>query len=271
MNRKTVFILGAGSGIGIDLAMRYHMNGFEVIGTYRNKASVSAISDEPGIHLLKCDIRHKGSIERVIEEYDKMKMPWNIFISSVGSMEPINNFFTGNFDLWEESVICNSLTQLRFLHGIFQYRNKENISNAVFFAGGGTNSTFTNYSAYCVSKILLIKMCELLDDENKDLNVFIVGPGWVRTKIHEQTINNPDGAGYNYGRTVEFLESGNPGTPMEDIYDCISWCIDQGKETVSGRNFSVVHDVWKRGGAELAEQLRNDPDKFKLRRFKNIE
>ena len=30
-----------------------------------------------------------------------------------------------------------------------------------YSAGGGTNNPFTNYSAYCVSKIALIKMCEL--------------------------------------------------------------------------------------------------------------
>ena len=50
-------------------------------------------------------------------------------------------------------------------------------------AGGGTNNPFTNYSAYCVSKIALIKMCELIDDEYKNLNVFIIGPGLLKPKL----------------------------------------------------------------------------------------
>ncbi len=53
-------------------------------------------------------------------------------------------------------------------------------------AGGGTNNPFTNYSAYCVAKIALIKMTELLDDEEKKLNIFIIGPGFVRTRIHRK-------------------------------------------------------------------------------------
>ena len=31
-------------------------------------------------------------------------------------------------------------------------------------------------------------MCELIDDENKNLNCFIVGPGFTKTKTHFETI-----------------------------------------------------------------------------------
>jgi len=111
-------------------------------------------------------------------------------------------------------------------------------------------------------------MCELLDDENENLNAFILGPGWVRTKIHEQTLQSGL-AGVNYKRTREFLESDIPGTDYRDIFGCINWCIDNGRQVAGGRNFSVVHDLWKKKGKFLAQQLRADPDKFKLRRFKN--
>jgi NAD(P)-dependent dehydrogenase (short-subunit alcohol dehydrogenase family) len=184
-------------------------------------------------------------------------------------MNPIGKFFKCNFDKWEHSVVINSISQLRFLHKIYPLRRKNCICNVVFFAGSGTNNPFTNYSAYCSSKIMLIKMCELLDDENKDLNVFIVGPGWVRTKIHDQTIKSRYGAGGSYKRTLDFLNSGNSGTAYRDIYDCINWCISQGAPVAGGRNFSVVHDLWKNAGGSLARQLRADQNKFKLRRFKN--
>ena len=56
---------------------------------------------------------------------------------------------------------------------------------------------------------------------------------------------------------------------MDDIYDCIKWCIVQGKHVAGGRNLSVVHDPWKKDGMELAKQLYQDTDKYKLRRFRN--
>ena len=141
------------------------------------------------------------------------------------------------------------------------------MNDVAFFAGGGTNNPFRNYSAYCLSKILLIKMCELLDDEAGDLKTYILGPGYVRTKIHDETLRAAGQAGDNMEKTRRFLES--DGTPMDDIFDCLEWCVAQDRSVVGGRNFSVVHDPWRNGGAALAESLANDPDKFKLRRRGN--
>jgi short-subunit dehydrogenase len=266
---QNVLILGIGSDIGLALAERYANEGYAVTGTYRHVGSVKSLLANRAIRLIRCDIESKSSVRECVDKYKKSSKPWDVFISCVGSMEPIGKFFKCDFDRWEQAVLVNSLSQLRFLHEMYPLRRKGKTCHIVFFAGGGTNNPFTNYSAYCAAKIMLIKMCELLDDENKDLNVFIIGPGWVRTKIHDQTLNSRSGAGRNYERTLEFLRSKNYGTDYKDIYDCINWCIAHGIAVSGGRNFSVVHDQWRNGGRALARQLRTAHDKFKLRRFKN--
>jgi NAD(P)-dependent dehydrogenase (short-subunit alcohol dehydrogenase family) len=268
-SQKTVFILGISSDIGKALAQRFVRDNCAVIGTYRNPGGIQDLSSQPATSLLRCNIEQADSVTEAINEYRSLSRPWDIFISCAGTMEPIGGFFEGDFDTWEQSVLLNSTAQLRVLHALYPYRRPGQISHVAYFAGGGTNNPFTNYSAYCVSKIMLIKMCELLDDETKDLNVFIVGTGWVRTKMHTQTLNNQGTAGNNYQRTVEFIRSDNPGTSFDDIYNCINWCVTQGRAITGGRNFSVVHDPWRQGGENLARLLRDDVNKFKLRRFKN--
>jgi NADP-dependent 3-hydroxy acid dehydrogenase YdfG len=266
---QKVFILGASSDIGKALVMRYLDAGFQVAGTYRNFAAVDDLKTQHNLRLYHCDLNDAASIADTVRAFIKQVGEWDIFISSVGTEEPIGRFFDCDFGEWEASVLINSTTQLRVLHQLYPFRCKGETCNAVFFAGGGTNTPFPNYSAYCVSKILLIKMCEVLDAENKDLNVFILGPGFVRTKIHQQTLDHPREAGQNYERTVQFLRPDNPGTSFDDIYECITWAIQGGREIAGGRNFSVVHDPWRRGGIRLIDQLREDSDKFKLRRFRN--
>ncbi|MDD5108732.1 MAG: SDR family NAD(P)-dependent oxidoreductase [Candidatus Omnitrophica bacterium] len=266
--KKNVFILGIGSDIGAQLALRYLNQGYAVMGTYRHRGSVRSLAQK-GICLFQCDVAKKPEIKECINKIKKTAKPWDIFISCVGTMEPIGKFFDVNFNEWENSIIVNSTSQLRFLHELYPYRRKNTLNHVVFFAGGGTNNPFTNYSAYCVSKIMLIKMCELLDDENNDLHTFIVGPGVVKTKIHAETLRNRLAAGSNYSRTKQFLKSNILGTDYKDIFDCINWCIDQGREVSGGRNFSVVHDAWKKRGESFVRQLRADSNKFKLRRFKN--
>lgn len=267
MAKGCVFILSISSDIGHALALAYLSDGYEIVGTYRNRELVADLAQEPRVRLFHCDIASKESIERTIIAYRAVSKPWDIFISCVGDMEPIGSFFSQDFDTWEQSVIVNSTAQLRVLHSLYPFRQGQT-SHAVFFAGGGTNSTFTNYSAYAASKLFLIKMCELLDDECPDLNTFIVGPGFRKTKIHGQTFRNPIGAGKILQRTNDLFRSSQNDNSYKDIYYFINWCIGQGKNFVSGRNFSVLDDCRNNTNRhKLAEQLQKDKEKFKLRRF----
>lgn len=269
MPAKTVFILSASSDIGRELAERYSRDGFSVVGTYRDPGGAGRLAGRPDVALLACDVVSRESVRAMVDAYAAMNRPWDVLISSVGQLEPIGPFFSLDFDRWEESIRINFTAQLRVLHALYPYRRQGRIGHVAFFAGGGTNNPFPNFSAYCVSKIGLIKMCELLDDEAQDLNVFIVGPGFLPTKIHQQTLRNPAGAGRNYDKMRAFFEAEQPHASYEDIYQCINWCIGRGRLVAGGRNFSAVHDPWREGGGELATELEADPNKFKLRRFRN--
>jgi len=139
----------------------------------------------------------------------------------------------------------------------------------VFLVGGGVNGPFQNYSAYCVGKLALIKMCELLDDEYPEVHAIAIGTGWVNTKIHRETLQAGARAGDNLRRTLEFVDKASGGTPVRDIYDCIDWCFDAERAATGGRNFSVVHDGWREGGDELLRRLGRSSGTFKLRREGN--
>jgi NAD(P)-dependent dehydrogenase (short-subunit alcohol dehydrogenase family) len=138
------------------------------------------------------------------------------------------------------------------------------IPTVVFFAGGGMNNAVRNFSAYTVSKVMLAKTCELIAHEFPDLRIVIVGPGWVRTKIHDRILEHVAADDPRAAQTRDFL-SETSGTDPDAIYDMIAWLARQDPALVSGRNFSVVHDAWQQG-ATLLDQLAADPDALKLRR-----
>lgn len=265
---KSLFILGASSDIGWGLAQRYKRDGWDVFGTYRQLKNIAEFETCDGVELVSCDVDDPASIADAISAYRKLGRSWDLFIASVGTMEPIGPFFELNFDDWQQSITINALSTLRVLHGLYPLRRTQSPAHVAFFAGGGTNGPVTNFSAYCASKITLIKMCELLDDEAKDLNIFIVGPGFVQTKIHDEALRAKGGAGPGYQKTIELLKT--PGTSLDDIFANINWCIAQGREVAGGRNFATVHDPWRKGGEKLAAQLKTDSDLFKLRRTQKL-
>ena len=101
-----------------------------------------------------------------------------------------------------------------------------------------------------------------------EIKYSIVGPGWVDTKIHEQTIKSQNNSGSNLERTKLFLKNRENGTSFNDIYECINWIDSKSKSIVGGRNFSVVWDSWgnRVGANELENDLMNNIDLYKFRR-----
>lgn len=266
-DKRVIALVSMTSDIGTAITERYTKRGDTVIGTYRSDKILDKLTKLENCHPVYCDLSDKESIHKFAEAFKKTGLEWDTFISCPSNPLPLTSFFDGNFDEWSKSVHVNSIEQLRVLHELYPFRNKQKISNVVYFAGGGgSNAAVVNFSAYNAAKILLAKMCEFLDAENRDLNVFIVGPGWTRTKTHNLILENVDPSDERYRITKEFLAT-KEGTSMDDIFDCIEWLCKEGREVAGGRNFSVVYDKWKEGD-ELVRELKKDKNMFKLRRHR---
>ena len=108
-------------------------------------------------------------------------------------------------------------------------------------------------------------MCEFLDAEIPDTRFVILGPGCVKTKIHEPTLKLAlEG---QYKKTAERLENENACVPMEKVIQSCTWLVTTPCKAVRGRNFSTASDLW--GSENLEKELELDPDMYKLRRHKN--
>lgn len=263
---RSVFVLGLGSDIGAELGKRFQKDGWAVYGTYRRGPVPAEL--EP-TRAFPCDVTEPASVARMAEACRAAGLRWDVFIGAVGIEEPIGPFFGCDFDAWETSVRINALGLLRALHALHPLRAPGRECACVLFAGAGTNDAPVSYSAYCASKIFLIKMCELLAAENPDLNPVIVGPGIVRTKIHDQTIRAGTRAGANYDKVVRFLGGEDAGVSHDDVYACVTWCVRAGRLVTGGRNVSLVHDAWRDGGDALQAALVADPHMYRLRRSGN--
>jgi len=233
---KNVIIIGASSDIGTALSQGWQERGWNVYGTYRTK---------PREGLVHCDLADGASVQSVWVDFYYTR--WDTLVMCPGALEPIAPFSECRFAEWQESVTVNFMNQMRIVHLLLPNRRKD--ATVLFFAGSGTNSAPLNYSAYTVSKIALIKMTELLAVEIPDTKFVVLGPGWVKTKIHRET--PPEDVVW---------------TPMERVVDFCDWAIEAPREIVSGRNFSI-QDKW--GSQSLEEELAMDNDMYKLRRCRN--
>lgn len=267
-NSIKAIIISASSDFGEAMTHRWLNSGWEIFGTYRTKSVKVNDLSKLGANLVFCDLSVPASIRAACSELRKACPKWDVLVLCPGTQEPIGPFIGDDFNKWEKSITINLINQLRIVHELLPLRNKGSRFGpcVMFFAGGGTNSAPTNYSAYILSKIGLIKMTELLDAEIRDSRFVIVGPGWVKTKIHKETLRAGIKAGNNYQLTKEKM-AGDSCTPMEKVMDCCDWVIKSPRRVVGGRNFSVVSDLW--GTKKIEKILKNNPDMYKLRRSGN--
>ena len=264
--RKAKLILSISSDIGFHLAKDWLKKGYNVIGTYRQFSQNCRKLESLGATILKCDLTNDASVEcaanKILTHSD-----WIHLVLAAGTQEPIGKFSEINFLNWKESFNINFLNQLYFLQLLIknlrfsEFKNKR----VIMFAGSGTNSAPLNYSAYTISKIALIKMCELLQAEIPQVSFTILGPGWVKTKIHNETIRSSYLAGNNL-KIAKTKIKNNDFYPMEKVIQCCNWILSAKKEVVNGRNFSAVFDPWEE---KKIDQISKDNNNFKLRRFSN--
>jgi len=263
-------IVSASSDIATGMLRHYLEQDIEVLATYRRMSEpLSQLRGCKLLTLVKMDLSADLENNKLLDEFVSDSHGWDAVIFATGTQDPVGLFSETDFNDWMNSVSVNSLAQLQLLYRLLPARRIASgaaLPHVLFFAGAGSNGAPPRYSAYIISKIILTKMVELLDVENPDVKFSIIGPGWVKTKIHQSTIDAKDRAGINYEKTLQMLRA-DELTPIGKIIEVFDWCISQPRDVVSGRNFSVVFDqVHDR---RLVEALRRDVNMYKLRRFGN--
>jgi uncharacterized oxidoreductase len=120
---NTVFIPGATSGIGLDLALALHAKGDEVIvGGRRTDLLAQIMAEHPGIHAVQIDTTSPDSIQRaagqVIAEHPEL----NVLVTMAGIMR-IEDWTKpeGFLATAEETVTTNLLGPIRLIAAFIEH------------------------------------------------------------------------------------------------------------------------------------------------------
>lgn len=180
---------------------------------------------------------------------------WDLAICALGRVAPVGPWFASTATERIDNVDSNLLDPIDLLARIWPQRNPN--AYVCMMAGSNPQTIMDGYLPYNMSKMALLKAVEQIDHESPDATVFALGPGVTDTKIHEATKE----AKWPNPRLERALKDGS-WTPMKKIYECLTWCLNQPKEVVGGRNICVSDQT----GPGLAVRLKNNPALFKLRR-----
>lgn len=253
------------SDLACNVASYLQDKNWQIEGTYRNLSPQVEELSSKGAKLYKLDFNNDSEIDQLFED-ESIAKDWKFSMISPSIIGKLGRFGKVNWNEWNNTFQLNSLSQFNLIHKIL-HRKIENEKSILWLWGGpGTNNAPKDHSALILAKITQIKFVEILNEEYEDVIPIAVGPGWVKTKTHDEVLKMGKKAGYKYQEVVDRINSGN-FTSMQTILDFLDWILSQEKNVIGGRNFSIRSDIW--GNFELEEFLKDNKDAFKLRRFFN--
>jgi len=138
--------------------------------------------------------------------------------------------------------------------------------SVVLFSGGGGTGPFPRYTAYACGKVGVVRLTETLAQEVADAGIRVncVAPGFVVTRMHEQTLAAGEAAGHDYlERTRREIDGG--GVPPELAARAVAFLVSPEAAGITGRLLAAPWDDWTRW-PEHAAQIQGS-DLFTLRRI----
>ncbi len=189
MKKKTIFITGAGSGLGMDAALALAKRGHKVYATvqYENQAdNLNNISKEQNLNLesFKLDIRLEEDRKK-IEYYNFDVFISNAAIGDSGSVSEIQVDRIEN--VFETNVFSNiKITQLAIKNFI---KNKK--GRVIFVSSLVGRVSMPFLAPYCASKFSLEALAYSLKKEMKQLDginidIAIIEPGAYATGFNKE-------------------------------------------------------------------------------------
>lgn len=263
LKNKKIIIISISSDFGHSISS-YYLKFNKIIGTYRKtNNNLKSISKNNNLNLKKVNLTNSSSIINFCNYILKFHNDWSHIIFCNGDLNPIEKFTKVKFEKWNNSIQINFLSILNILNLLLKNNKKKR--KILFFAGGGTNNATKYYSSYTLSKILLIKFTELLDYEEKKIDVSILGPGWIKTKIHQPTLRSKIKNFKNKKLTKKIFKEDNKND-LNKLNLCVDWMFRYSSK-ISGRNISLKFDKW--GFQGLLKRFNKNKNLYKLRRYGN--
>jgi short-subunit dehydrogenase len=187
---KTVWITGAGKGIGRALALKMASEGWTVAASARTVVDLESLISESGcdrVHAFPLDITDSKANRVVLGEIEEKLGPVDLAVLNAGTHRPMS---ATDFDVETvrglvETNLMGTVNGLGALLPVFRNRRQGRI--AVVSSVAGYRGLPTS-AAYGATKAALINMCEALKPEldREGVSLSLINPGFVETPLTDE-------------------------------------------------------------------------------------
>lgn len=182
---KVVWITGASTGIGREIALQLAAQGVTVAASARSAAKLASLG--PNIRPYPLDVTDRQAIHAMLDTIERDLGPVDLAIMAAGTYSPLD---VEIFDplLFESAITTNYLGVVNCLSGLLPRMLSRRRGHVAWIASVAGFVGLPKAAAYGPSKAALINLAESLkvDLELRGVTVSVVNPGFVETPLTAQ-------------------------------------------------------------------------------------
>jgi NAD(P)-dependent dehydrogenase (short-subunit alcohol dehydrogenase family) len=270
---RTYVVTGGSMGIGLACARELVRQGARVVLCARGQAALQRAAallraEAPGaeIRVVAADVADVAAFGPVLDAAEDLGGPDGL-VHAAAVIGPIGRVVDTDPEAWLGAIRVNLFGTFLVVRATCQRLIRlARPGSIVLFSGGGATGPFPRYTAYACGKVGVVRLAETIAEEVADANIRVncVAPGFVATRMHEETLAAGDAAGRDYlEHTKRELEGG--GVPPELAARTVAFLLSPRSAHITGRLVAAPWDDWARWPEHLEEIAGSDL--FTLRRI----
>ena len=199
MEKKTVLVTGATSGIGEACARRFAMNGYNVIITGRSKEKLESLQHElesKGVEVLPLcfDVRNREQAEKALDGLTGKWRYVDVLINNAGLARGLEPEYEGDFNDWDEMVDTNIKGLLNITRLVVPGMVARNSGHVINIGSVAGDAAYAGGGVYCGTKAAVKAITDGLriDVAHTKVRVTNVKPGLVETHFSNVRFHGDD-------------------------------------------------------------------------------
>ena len=188
MNKKTIWITGASTGIGKSLAIKFAKNGWNVAASARREQLLKDLSNTyENIYPYPLDVTKidncKSIAKSIIEDLGKI----DICVFGTGMHDPKSEK-KFNLEKIREIMEVNYFGTMNSINSVYEYFSEKKSGHISIISSVAGYRGLPAAGAYCASKSALISFAESLyfDMIRNNVKVSVICPGFIKTPMTDQ-------------------------------------------------------------------------------------
>lgn len=237
-DNKVALVTGASRGIGLAIADKLMSLGINVVGTSRNKETISKIANNKTTEEVKMvgyavDLLDKGSIMEFLEELKKDDLQPDILVNNAAVTRD-NLLLRMKSEDWEEVISANLQSVYYITSALIRSMVKKRYGRIVNIASVVGISGNAGQANYVASKAGLIGFTKsvALEVATRGITVNTISPGFISTDMTNQLSDAQRDV------VLQKIPMGRTGSAI-DVAEAVGFLVSSGAGYITGENINI--------------------------------